>query len=64
MAKKCIICGEEAILVIKGTNDVYCKNCAEENFDDISYLEKIEEPKPADTIIDDEVSDEESEPKE
>ncbi|MDD2840779.1 MAG: hypothetical protein PHY80_06785 [Rickettsiales bacterium] len=39
---KCIICGENAIYRIKGTNDFYCKECAIENFSDISVLENIE----------------------
>ena len=41
--KKCIICGSEAAFSIKATSDYYCQDCAEEHFDDISYLEKIEE---------------------
>ena len=43
MAKKCIICNETAEYVIKGTSDFYCNSCAEENFDDIKALQKIEE---------------------
>lgn len=43
MGKKCIICKEDAILAVKGTSDCYCRDCAEENFDDLSYLEKIDE---------------------
>ena len=41
MGKKCIICSDPAIYVIKGTSDFYCPACAEENFDDISALNKI-----------------------
>jgi len=41
--KKCIICSQEAIYCIKDTTDYYCQNCAEENFGDITYLQKIEE---------------------
>lgn len=43
MPKKCIICGDEAAYRIKDNADFYCEECAEENFGDISYLEKIEE---------------------
>lgn len=43
MAKKCMICGEEAKFCIKGTRDFYCKECAEESFNDISMLQKVEE---------------------
>lgn len=38
MPKKCIICEEEAIFAIKDMNDYYCKDCAEEQFEDVSYL--------------------------
>ena len=43
MGKKCVVCDGEPELSIKGTNDLYCKGCAEESFADISYLEKIGE---------------------
>lgn len=43
MPKKCIICEEEAIFAIKDTNDYYCKDCAEEQFDDVSYLVSVGE---------------------
>ena len=43
MGKKCIICGEEAIFCIKGSNECYCEECAKENFNDLSYLQRIEE---------------------
>ncbi len=43
MAKKCIICGKEAFYRIKDSNEFYCEECAEENFDDISALQKVEE---------------------
>ncbi|MBW2992146.1 hypothetical protein KY345_02920 [Candidatus Woesearchaeota archaeon] len=43
MGKKCIICGEEAEFCIKGTSDYYCKECAEESFNDISMLKNVEE---------------------
>lgn len=43
MPKKCIICGAEAKYAIKGTSDYYCEECAEENFSDISLLQKVED---------------------
>lgn len=42
MPKKCILCDKEAEYVMKGTNDGYCKECAEDNFGDVSYLVKAE----------------------
>ena len=43
MAKKCIVCGEEAMYAIKGTSDYYCEECAQENFSDVALLVKVEE---------------------
>lgn len=43
MTKKCVVCGEEAAYLIKGTSDKYCNDCAEENFADVSLLETIEQ---------------------
>lgn len=43
MPKKCIICNQEAIFCIKDSSDYYCEECANENFSDISYLQRIEE---------------------
>jgi hypothetical protein len=43
MGKKCIICGDEAKLQIKGTSDFYCDDCAAEQFDDLSVLVSVEE---------------------
>jgi hypothetical protein len=43
LGKKCVICGGEAEFCIKGTSDYYCKSCAEEHFDDIAVLQKVEE---------------------
>ena len=43
MAKKCIICGEEAKFNIKDTSEFYCEDCAKEHFDDISVLVSVEE---------------------
>ena len=43
MAKRCIVCNEEAEFKIKDTSDYYCQECAEENFADLSMLMKVEE---------------------
>ena len=43
MGKKCIICSEGAKFKIKDTSDYYCQECAEENFNDLSYLVNMEE---------------------
>jgi hypothetical protein len=43
MGKKCIICDVGAIYKIKNTSDFYCQECAEENFNDLDLLIKIEE---------------------
>jgi len=43
MGKKCIICGQEAEFVIKNSSEAYCKDCAIEHFNDLSYLQKIED---------------------
>ncbi len=43
MAKKCIMCGEEAKYCIKDTSDYYCEECAVDSFNDISVLVKVEE---------------------
>ena len=44
MAKRCSICEkEEATLMVKDSNNYYCKECADENFDDISFLQTVEE---------------------
>lgn len=43
MAKRCVVCGEEAKYQIKDTSDYYCEDCAGENFADISMLLRIEE---------------------
>lgn len=41
---RCMICDEDkAHFRIKETTDYYCKECAEEQFADLSYLVKIEE---------------------
>ena len=41
MPKKCIICGNEAEFRIRDSSESYCKDCAEEQFDDLGYLEKV-----------------------
>jgi hypothetical protein len=43
MLKKCIICGVVATHRIKNQADSYCLKCAEDNFGDLSYLQKVEE---------------------
>jgi Na+-translocating ferredoxin:NAD+ oxidoreductase RNF subunit RnfB len=43
MPKKCIICGEDALYLVKGTNNSYCENCASECFNDLSFLQHVEE---------------------
>ena len=43
MPKKCIVCEEkEAKYKIKGSSEFYCEECAEEHFNDISLLIKVE----------------------
>lgn len=51
MPKKCIICNERAVFAIKGTSDFYCEGCAEENFEDLSCLEKINEEIASDDVL-------------
>ncbi len=43
MPKKCILCEKEAEYCIKGSSETYCKECAVEQFQDVDYLQKIEE---------------------
>ena len=43
MGKKCIICGATAAYIIKDTADAYCKECALDCFNDVSFLQKVEE---------------------
>ena len=43
MSKKCMICGEGAVYKIKNGNEHYCPECAKEHFNDISFLQKVEE---------------------
>jgi len=47
MVKKCIICGEEAQFRIKDSPEFYCQECAEENFADLTVLQRVEEEAPA-----------------
>jgi len=42
MVKKCIICDGEARFRIKDSNEFYCEECAQENFADLSLLQKME----------------------
>ena len=64
MPKKCIICGAGAKYVIKGTSDYYCEDCADENFSDITLLEKVDETKKLDEDADEAVEESEEEPEE
>ena len=50
--KKCIICDDPAQYAIKSTKDYYCKDCASEQFGDLSYLISIEE---ATTLLKEEI---------
>lgn len=61
MAKKCIICEEkEAKYAVKGSNEVYCEECAKEHFADISLLVKVEEQaKKLKALVDEKAQDEE-----
>ena len=43
MVKKCIICDEPATFCIKDSSECYCTMCAKENFNDLSYLLRVEE---------------------
>jgi len=43
MPKKCVICGDDAVFQIKGTNNYYCQSCAETLFSDTKLLVKVEE---------------------
>lgn len=43
MPKKCILCEKEAEYGIKGSSETYCKECAVEQFQDVDYLQKIED---------------------
>ena len=37
------MCGDEAHYIIKDTKDYYCKVCAVDCFNDLSFLQKIED---------------------
>ena len=43
MAKKCIVCDDEAKYKIKDSSDYYCQECAEENFNALDLLLKLDE---------------------
>ena len=43
MTKKCIVCENEGEYTIKGSSEIYCTDCAEEQFADLSYLVKVGE---------------------
>jgi non-canonical purine NTP pyrophosphatase (RdgB/HAM1 family) len=48
LEKKCVMCGDIAKYSIKGSNEVYCRDCALECFGDVSSLKKITINKPVD----------------
>ena len=43
MAKKCIMCEKNADLMIKGTSDFYCRECAVEQFGNIEVLVSVDD---------------------
>ena len=43
MPKKCVICGDDAVFQVKGTNNYYCEGCAETLFSDTKLLVRVEE---------------------
>ncbi len=43
MVKKCIVCNGKAEFKIKATSDYYCRECAQENFADLTMLITLEE---------------------
>lgn len=43
MIKRCMVCSQPAEFKIKDTSDYYCRECAEENFADLSMLVNVEE---------------------
>lgn len=58
MGKKCIICSDAAEFCVKDTSDFYCKECAEENFGDLTLLVAIEaQAKDLKRMIDDRMDD-------
>ena len=61
MAKRCIICSEEAEYKIKDTPDYYCKGCAEENFADLTLLVRVEEAQKLKKFIDEKINNEQDE---
>ena len=38
---KCIVCGDTASHLIKGTSDAYCKSCAIDYFGDLKHLKRL-----------------------
>ncbi len=46
--KKCVLCSNEAVFMVKDTSEFYCEDCALENFSDIGALTRLdaELPKP------------------
>lgn len=43
MAKKCTICGKDALFKIKDSSDYYCDGCAQDYFADVSMLVRVED---------------------
>ncbi len=43
MKKVCVICGEPASYMVKGTSQAYCITCGMDCFSDLSFLQAIEE---------------------
>ncbi len=51
MNKRCTLCEERAEYAIKNTNDYYCRECAEELFDNVSCLVKVEERNASENVV-------------
>ena len=47
MPKKCILCEDNASHAVKGTNNYYCRDCATEQFGDLTLLQPISGPRQA-----------------
>ena len=41
--KKCNLCSNDAVFLVKETSEYYCEDCALENFSDIGALTRIDE---------------------
>ncbi len=40
---KCVICGDKADFLVKGTSDYYCEECAKDCFSDLNLLQTVEQ---------------------